>query len=1400
MADQSGSTARPCCGCAARYPAHAVNCAALQTQPELVSKPDPAARDASVLDLAAARRFLRWVCVLALAIPGVGLGKTVVRHYGPNDGMPVGSALALEVDGDGFLWLATHDGLARFDGRRFKTYDTAGTPDLGSNRIVGLFRGVAGQLYALGSDGEWLQVSTPSIDRIRLDGEQSAVRHVWRGANELCITLSRALYCDRGAGFVVHTRFTPGQEVFAAVPDGEDAWLAVSGVGIVRVDHGTAALVLDLPALGRYSRQAIAALGSSGQFWIDLEEGLIELRRDSSQRWIARDPQRAVFVVQLRVEAGDQLYVGTDAGLYRTRDQEVEWLHQGTPGTTSSRSWRGPDGSLWAAQVGVLQRDGETVLRSRGEIRALTFDRDIVWVGTDRDGIYALSQARVDAPIDALLSSSNVYGLWAGQSSEVWAGSLGEGLFRIDGDDRTHRYGPAQGLPGLFTWVVAVSPEQEVFAASLTPGLWQLDRGDDRFVRSNTPDPLRLSSLLSISFDQQSRLWVSASDGVWLRDADGWRKRWPDAGSETVKTVLHAQDGAVWLGGEQGLVRVDDRIETRIAGTVIGNVAVRAVQQGRDGRVWAATEGNGLITLAPGDITGATARRLGRMEGLPSNSPHALVEDANGNLWINSNQGIFRLTPAEIRSFVTGATQRLSPLVLGLSDGLEELEGNGGVQPAAGIDGEGRIWFPSQRGVVRFNPATLSSTRPAPKPIIEEFSAGGDPLGGTQSVQPVLGMREVELRYNAADLYGGAVRYRYRLLPNQGEWTDAGTRDVAAFAALSPGDYRFEVQAGNSDGNWSLQPAVTSFTIAAFWYETKTARLAAAVLAVLLGILFAQLRVHRLRARTRLLDQVVQTRTAELSTEKSRAERALSALAQAHDELSESHQGIVSRNQRLAEQASRLEALDSFRTRLLADVSHELRTPLMLIRLPLEQWLSRGAQALESDRRLVELAHDHTGRLGKLVEQLVSLVQAEAQQLVLRATRLDMEKLLARIVEGFAAAAQQNQVKIALNCEQLPPIYGDVMHLSTVVSNLLDNACKYAPQGSTIELRAVLSTTGDSVRVSVQDQGPGFAAEVAGHLFERFFRGDGPPRAGREGLGIGLALAHDLVLLHGGRIGAECTPGAGTCFCFELPLGSAHIALEELAIDDAEALPILAAQRQTPCATQPLLLVEDHPELAAYLHGRLSEHFPVLLAHSAEQAWTALQEHSIDVVVSDVVLPGMSGIELCREIKADAALAKAMVILISAKAGDADRAAGIAAGAQDWLAKPFAFDALLASIGRARSPTTASEDALANDPLLRIARERLPDAEFGLNQWAESVHLSERQLRRRVTELTGVSPVSWLREQRLLRVRELIRDGRCKTLAQAGAQSGFENASYLYRLYGARFGAGLHHQDRAQAS
>jgi len=1330
--------------------------------------------------------------------------RWVQRHYGSTDGLPVGSASSARIDADGFLWLATHDGLARFDGQRFDVHDSMRFPALSGNRMRSLHMDAQHRLFAFTDHGDWVTVRSGRIERVPLgsDGPQN-VRHVDEAS--LCVTTVQAMYCPDGdGGFPLQVRFPPDTEPALALPGIAGATWMITTTGDVwlrRQDTWRVVWRARAVSAPRSPRNAVAT--ADGTLWADGAGRMLRVSvSGEATRWLDRDSPSEPS--QLRLDDDGRLWIGAANGVYTVdadRPQRV-FVEENREDATDYRSWRAPDGALWLSHGGHLWRSQSgpggsvhalsPVLAGSGDIRDVLFAADdIVWVMTLHDGIYRLNRARVDLlDASAGVAGGNVYGVARDGNDTLWLGSLGSGLTAVEGDGRLRHFGRADGLPGDNPWLVAAGSDGSIYVGTYAPGLWRRAPGAERFEAMALPAELLGEQVLAIAFDAAGRLWLGTTAGAWRKDGGDWQRQWPSTSRRVrVGALALSDDGATtWFGGAEGVWRQQGSSGHPVAEALLARTSVRDLYRTSDGALWISTDGRGLVRVAADDPLGLRAAQLGRAQGLPSNSPHTVREDANGNVWVNSNQGIFRISRPGLLAFLGGDGHRLSPLVLGLSDGLTELEGNGGVQPAAAIDRRGRLWFPSQRGVVRFDPLAIPLRENPPHAIIDGLEGDGQPLHPDAAGRLPLGARSILLRYDAADLgTGSQTRFRYRLLPQDRNWTDAASERSASFSTLQPGRYRFELLAGNSDGIWAQTPVALDFEVPSRWHETRAFRGSMLAAVALLALALVRLRLRRLRLRAVELDRQVGLRTGELVAEKARVETALSELARTHHEIEDS-------NQRLAEQAQRLAALDRFRTRVLADVSHELRTPVMLVSLPLRELHAHAGQLAAADRGRLELSLKQLERLGGLVEQLLDLVQAESGQTRLRLRRFDFAVLLREIAAGYRPAAERAGIRLLVQVPQDGvALFGDGDRLTTVFGNLVDNAIKYAPDGSAIAIR--LDAGDEHAVVEVRDEGPGFDAASSQHLFQRFYRAEGPPRHGREGLGIGLALARELVELHGGRIRASSMPGAGATFRVELPLGSAHVAFDDLALDPAPAaaaapLPIPSAER----GEGRVLLVEDHPDLAAYLAERLGERLPVTRVGSAEQAVRVLADDpGIRLVVSDVVLPGASGLELCRQLAGAAGERRRPVILISARAADTDREAGLAAGAIAWLAKPFSFEALLGAMAsawpEARPRLIANPvDPATLDPLLAVALHGLGDPAFAIPRWAAQVHLSERQLRRRVGELTGQSPQTWLREQRLLRVRHLLRSGACKTLAEAGARCGLDNPAWLYRSYRARFG------------
>ncbi len=519
-----------------------------------------------------------------------------------------------------------------------------------------------------------------------------------------------------------------------------------------------------------------------------------------------------------------------------------------------------------------------------------------------------------------------------------------------------------------------------------------------------------------------------------------------------------------------------------------------------------------------------------------------------------------------------------------------------------------------------------------------------------------------------------------------------------------------------------------------------------------------------------------------------------------------------------AEQAQRMQQ------HFLTNLSHEFKTPLTLIRGPLAD-LAADEIAPERRAEAWRLVGRNVERLDALLTELIDLARLEAGVFSLRARRHDLADFARRQTTWFAEQAAARGIELRLDSPATCEAFFDAAKLEKVLGNLIGNALKFSPSGTTVRvtLRRVpglcftLGRGDDAVEdgvdegkveLSVRDEGPGMDEATRARVFERFFQGDMGPARGHEGMGIGLAIARELTEMHGGFLSVASEPGRGSTFTLSLPLGCGHLDPDDIDTSVApeprphgvgsagfasNSPPILGRAPAAPgeAARPRLLLVEDNFDMRLYLRLLLDPHYAVSEAANGAEALEALARESPDIVLSDVMMPRMDGLELCRRLRADARLAALPVVLLSAKGLADQRAEGLKAGADDYVAKPFSIAELLqrlrARLPRANSTPKASAEG-AGEARTWPARleacvdEHLSSVDFGVEALARRMGYSSRQLGRRVLELLGTTPEAYILDRRLRRARDLIAERRFETQAEVAHAVGL-SPGYFSRRY-----------------
>ena len=646
-------------------------------------------------------------------------------------------------------------------------------------------------------------------------------------------------------------------------------------------------------------------------------------------------------------------------------------------------------------------------------------------------------------------------------------------------------------------------------------------------------------------------------------------------------------------------------------------------------------------------------------------------------------------------------------------------------------------------------------------------------------------------------------RFLYRLVPYDRAWIDGGTQRMAVYPHVPPGTYTFQVVASGSDGRWSDQPASLRLEVVPQPWETRWFSILCglAVVAAVLGA--ARLWSAGQKAGQRRLEHLVEERTATI-----------------------------------AAQAEKLRELDQLKSQFFANVSHELRTPLTLILGPLGDALEGRFGPLGGDlQRQLATAGRNAQRLLTLVDQLLDVARLDAGHLRLRVRRCDLAALVRQRVEAILPLAERREIDLSL---EMPPepvaIWCDATQIEKVLDNLLSNALKFTQRGGQVQVALLAPSGGDRVRLSVRDNGPGIPADQVDRIFERFHQAE-PPALRWPGVGIGLALSRQLVELHQGSISVESTPGEGSCFTITLRRGRDHVPAEILEDGTPPPRPLPASSSflvpqgvfdtplPTPLDNVPdldedrttVLVVEDNPEVRTYIRRHLEPDYRVLEAEDGAEGLAAARQFVPDLVVSDVMMPGLDGNALFRSLREDPELSLVPVVLLTAKASAESRIQGLRDGVDDYLVKPFdprelkaRVDNLISSRKRLLERLGNSAPAPAEPPpplrtlqvsevqvppadeaflerVQRIIEERLGDSELSVEALADAVGCDRSYLLRKLRALAGETPSGLIRSLRLQRAEQLLRAS-AGTVSEVAYGVGFKSVAHFSNAFQERYG------------
>jgi signal transduction histidine kinase/ligand-binding sensor domain-containing protein len=775
--------------------------------------------------------------VLTFLLLGAAQAQFQFDSWTADNGLPQNSVYGIAQTRDGYIWLATVDGLARFDGLRFTVFNKSNSPGIVNNRFVDLFEDGRGDLWGATEESGVVRLHN---GRFTSYGEADGIPRIvsWvvgdGSGDPIFVSGSQQLLFSFHDG-----KFFPFNE--ANRQNGADVphvgpstellcWPKANELIITRcLDNGEMTEYAAADGASSVKLQS-AARDTQGTVWL-ITEGKVA-RVVNKKAYLVPAANADAAIRPLRFVSGSELGLLSE----------------------------GKNGSLWLTNLETMQthvfspslrntEDQNGLVRTSGGIHTAFEDSEgNVWLGTIRRGlIRARKQAVTSLSTDDGLTDNNVYPIYQDSDGTIWVGTT-KGLFTY----ANGRFEMARSTGNFYVQAIGSDAEGRVIVSD-SHDLYIRDAdGFKPFLQEQIPQ----GTVNAIHTDADGTLWIGNEGGLTrYREGESVRTYTPADGlaGKDVKRIINAKSGGLWIGTYDGLSRIDnDRITTWREADGLPSRTVRDLYEDLDGALWIGTYDGGLARFKDGKLTRFDS-------GLRNDGAFRIIEDERGQFWISSNRGIYRVSKDELNEFADGKRTTITSVSYGKSDGMLNAECNGGRSPGGIKTNDGKIWFPTQDGVAIIDPNSVRTNSKPPPVVIEKLTIDNadTPLShGSGSSDPPLieilpEQQNFEIQYTALSFVNSQnLRFKYRLEGLDAEWIDAGTRRIANFSHVPPGNYRFRVIAANSDGVWNLEGKSLSITVLPPFYRTWAFTLLIIALVIAATVLVYWWRISQLHRET----------------------------------------------------------------------------------------------------------------------------------------------------------------------------------------------------------------------------------------------------------------------------------------------------------------------------------------------------------------------------------------------------------------------------------------------------------------------------------------------------------------------------------------------------------------------
>lgn len=1286
-----------------------------------------------------------------------------LKHWNSDDGLPQNSVNAITFSKDGFLWVGTYGGVAKFNGL---TFERLTHPKLKYARVTTLLEDSKSNMW-FGTENSGLFCLTKN-ELVHYDSKGELPGN---GIVDLFEVDSQIIVMVQGHGpvyvkdgvfrFQEYPEFQNELLDQSIIDRNNHLWMTTSnGVFrikffqdvIERIDYDV--VTADGRAIAMDNIGNIIHADQSGFYQIDTATMTLGFMSSHEQRLLSR---------QLILQKNQLWFGANQNGLFSKSQIELSnWGDKiDLPIGEVSCILKGEKGIVWVGfnGGGLMQLTPNPVSNINSNngltdeiVLAIHKDyEDNIWIGTNSGSLYKKNAKTGD--IEELKKTgrgpeADVWAIASDNLGNVWVGSFGKGISQWNAETKS------------FSVVESWGAKSTVVLALLYDTLnHRLLAGTDR----------------GGVFQMQNNTWTT----LIAEDVNHARITQIVLSPNEDKVFITTQGNGIKVIGENGISHLNE--SNGLPANSIRDIYIDA-----QNNIWMGTYGKGIIVK-----TNEGYFAVNQSHGLFDNLISSINEDQQGYLWMSCNKGVFRARKSDLLDIGNGSLKKVTCQVFNRSHGMGDSETNGGFQPSSIKLNGHTLLYPTMKGIAVFNTESLNQEPLLENVNIQEVKYGDTSLTRLNEYLIPKEFRDIQIYYTAPSFNAPElITYEYKLEGYDENWKSSSSNPFTSYTRLAPGSYVFKVRARNGQGMLSITQDTISIIILPYLYERLSIQVAIVLLLIILIALIFRSRIKAAKKRETHLQNQVAKRTQSLQQEKELTEKAL---------------------QMIEKQSKELEKVSHARSTFFANVSHELKTPLTLIKGPIAAILENQSQTLDEstihDLRLVERNSD---QLNQLIVQLLDIAQSESGSLGLSIAPLNVADLIQNIINQHQNWTSQKNIRV--HWQKLTGQYdglSDEKMVEKVFTNLFSNAIKFTPKDGVINIKTEVNN--NKLQFSITDSGQGIHAKDLPHIFDRFYKSRNDYQANAAGSGVGLAVVQEFVKLLDGSVEASSTIGQGATFKLSIPFTETNnfdaskigkVALKPSRI----SLPNSKKSTSAPENKEELplvLIIEDHEDIRTFIKSSIGHLYNCIEAENGKVGLQMAQENLPDIIVSDIMMPEMDGIEMLKHLRSSLKTDFIPLVLLTAKGSAETRITGWREGADAYLAKPFNAKELISQIKNILSnrqklknhllfSAPKSEEVLEEKRSVfemqfeNIVSQNLTNPEYSFNESLGDLAMSLSKFQRLTKEHYQVTPQVYLRTKRLELAKELV-EKNSGNISEIAYSCGFNSISYFNRAFKSHF-------------